>query len=316
MKIYQPVLLSTCLFFSNVVTAASLGEIELMSSFNEPFKARVPIYFHGDSMADINQVKLAEPYAYHSMGLDYQPGIESISASLFTDKAEKHYVWLESSQNINQLYLDVVIDLSTEDAKLSRTYTVLMNLDTFDNKRFLKAKASPVQKKQSSTSAKLEPKNSHSMESTLGHDSHDMKGSSETSHSMESNLGHDSHDMKGSSEASHSMESNLGHDSHDMKGSSESSHSMESTLGHDSHDMKGSSESSHSMESTLGHDSHDMKGSSESSHSMESTHGHDSHDMKGSSESSHSMESTHGHDSQDMKGSSESSHNMELTVAD
>jgi len=301
------------LVFCSSTFAVNLGNIEVASAFREPLNANIPII--NTEGSDITKVMLAENYAYLNARLNKQEALDSVNSALTQDDSGNYFVSLSSNQPINELFLELIVDVSTENEKLSRKYTVLLDPIDYQSKLSSVKKVVPKRKL-----TKVEPvvikEESHSMESSIGEGSHDMKGSVEESHSMESSIGEGSHDMKGSVEESHSMESSIGEGSHDMKGSVEESHSMESSIGEGSHDMKGSVEESHSMESSIGEGSHDMKGSVEESHSMESSIGEGSHDMKGSVEESHSMESSIGEGSHDMKGSVEESHSMESSIGE
>ena len=302
------------LLFCSQVYAINLGKIQVNSALNEPFQAQVPVFNVGEKDINTINAKIAENYAFLNARMERKPIIDGIRLGLQQDESGQYSISLSSDASVNDLFLQIILDVDSNQQRLSKEYTVLLDPKGYNphqTKRIPERTVKTFKAKQQKVAAKKEA--SHSMDSSIGHESHDMKGSVE-SHSMESSIGSDSHDMKGSVAESHSMESSIGSDSHDMKGSVAESHSMESSIGSDSHDMKGSVAESHSMESSIGSDSHDMKGSVSESHSMESSIGSDSHDMKGSVSESHSMESSIGSDSHDMKGSVAESHSMESSI--
>ncbi|MEM7027104.1 MAG: hypothetical protein AAF410_02630 [Pseudomonadota bacterium] len=327
MKSNKIIFIFFCLTFFSNVNALSLGDVELQSGFRQPLNAVVPVLLINEDETDQLSAALAADYAYHALQIEKQRSLNNISITL-EDLNNNKVIRLRSSEPINDLFLDLILDVSTEKRRISNQYTLLFDLSEYNN-RLVKVK----NKNRSATDKEIKlisntdskAKQSQSMESSLGSESHDMKGSAGESHGMESSLGSESHDMKGSAGESHSMESSLGSESHDMKGSAGESHGMESSLGSESHDMKGSAGESHGMESSLGSESHDMKGSAgeshgmesslgSESHGMESSLGSESHDMKGSAGESHGMESSLGSESHDMKGSAGESHSMDSFV--
>ncbi|MGB1800856.1 MAG: type IV pilus assembly protein FimV, partial [Gammaproteobacteria bacterium] len=219
---YKTVCLFTVnLLFCSQVFAINLGKIQVNSALNEPFQAQVPILNVTES--DINTVnaKIAENYAFLNARMERKPIINNIKLGLQQDKSGQYSISLSSDASVNDLFLEIILDVDANQERLSREYTVLLDPKGYNphkTKRIPKRTVKTFKPKQK----KIVAKASHSMESSIGHESHDMKGSVE-SHSMESSIGSDSHDMKGSVEESHSMESSIGSDSHDMKGSVEES---------------------------------------------------------------------------------------------
>ena len=219
------------------VHALALGQISMHSFYNEPLDATIPlIELHGDTGSDVD-VAIADKLAFASAGLERNSLLDEINVSLERNAQNEQFIQLRSTRVVRDLYLDFIIDVSSNEERLSRNITVLVDPRTYAN-RLATVTPRPVRK--STVSRITLPKDT-------GTQSHSME-----SHSMEATLdkGKESHSME-----SHSMEATLdkGKESHSME-----SHSMEATLdkGKESHSME-----SHSMEATLdtGKASHSME---------------------------------------------------------
>ncbi len=178
------------LIFSNASMAINLGDIEVSSNFREPFNAVIPVL--NETSSKNIEVMMAEKYAFLNSRINRQAALDLINVSIVQDEAGQYYVSLNSNEPVNELFLELIVDITADKEKLSKGYTVL--LDPVNHQ----IKLRPVARKLTKVEKpKPKVKESHSMESSTGEDSHDMKGSFEESHSMESSIGEDTHDMKG-----------------------------------------------------------------------------------------------------------------------
>ncbi len=216
-------------------SAITLGEIELDSFYNEPLNARIPVIQFGQGNTDITEVAVADKFAFASAGIDRLDLLGKLDFSLKGNAPHGQYIHITSKEVVNELYLDFILDVSSDSQRLSKNITVLIDPKYIGRTR---SQSKPVRTRISHNTSptKIRSNNSHGMEATVdkGNDSHSME-----SHSMEATVdkGNESHSME-----SHSMEATVdkGNESHSME-----SHSMEATVdkGNESHSME-----SHSMD--------------------------------------------------------------------
>ena len=185
----------------SMVQALSLGQIKIDSYYNEPLQATIPLIESYKENTDGLKIEIADELAFASAGLEKIALLDNIEITLHENADRQKYLRLSSRAAVRELYLDFILDVKTDEQRLSRNITVLVDPRQFSERQSKSLKAIKRIEK------------SHSMEATLekGNDSHSME-----SHSMEATLdkGNDSHSME-----SHSMEATLdkGNESHSME---------------------------------------------------------------------------------------------------
>jgi len=313
------------ILFCSSTYALTLGDIKVSSRFGEPLKAHINVLNTDVDDSGTIKAELAEDYAYLNARIFRQSALDSLNLALTMNKLGDYVISLTSVEPINELFLELIVDIGTDDERLSREYTMLFDPVGYQlDNRVRSFNSNLIENRNDRLNQAVDitiGEESHGMESSIGEESHGMESSiGEESHGMESSIGEESHGMESSiGEESHGMESSIGEESHGMESSiGEESHGMESSIGEESHGMESSiGEESHGMESSIGEESHGMESSiGEESHGMESSIGEESHGMESSiGEESHGMESSIGEESHGMESSiGEESHDMKGTV--
>ena len=109
--------------------AAGLGKMKVLSTLGAPFKAELELS-NMRPEEEINLLaKIASPEVFKQAGIDYNPALAGIRATLNKDGGVTT-VLLSSSTTVNEPLLEVLIELSWQSGRLVRQYTVLLDPGT------------------------------------------------------------------------------------------------------------------------------------------------------------------------------------------
>jgi pilus assembly protein FimV len=106
--------------------AAGLGKMRVISALGAPFSAEVDVTNVRPDEEGNMVVRIAPPEVFKQAGIDYNPALPSIRATLIGD-ANNQKIVLNSASSINEPLLEMLVELSWQSGRLVRQYTVLLD---------------------------------------------------------------------------------------------------------------------------------------------------------------------------------------------
>lgn len=107
--------------------AAGLGRLNVLSSIGQPLRAEIELTAVGTEEANSLVARLAAPDAFAQANIDYGSMLNSLRFSVQRRSNGNPYVLVTSTQQINEPFLDVLVELSWGSGRLVREYTVLID---------------------------------------------------------------------------------------------------------------------------------------------------------------------------------------------
>ena len=120
------------LSFSTVVSALSVGEIELGSSLNQPFSADVVLAASKPEEIETVTASLASQEAFDNYGLDRPEFLRDITFSVRRTGPRDAVLELRGSLPVLEPFLTLLVKFSWSSGNLLREYTVLLDPPVFD----------------------------------------------------------------------------------------------------------------------------------------------------------------------------------------
>lgn len=106
--------------------ALGLGEILVNSNLGEPLKARVELIEVTAADAQDLKAHLASMEAYRKNGLQYPEGVK-FSFQLVNEQNAQPFVRITTTRPIEDLFVDLLIEVSSPSGKISKSYTILLD---------------------------------------------------------------------------------------------------------------------------------------------------------------------------------------------
>ncbi len=131
------------LLIPGLASALGLGKLDLFSSLNEPFDARIQLLSASVDELDSMKAGLASPQAFERAGLVYGFGLEQLKFEVRETEEGPDYIRVYSSQPIREPFLNFLLEVNWSQGRLFREYTVLLDPPTYDPNRRL-TEAAPV----------------------------------------------------------------------------------------------------------------------------------------------------------------------------
>jgi pilus assembly protein FimV len=119
--------------------ALSLGRLTVQSALGEPLRAEIDIPdITADEAASL-KAGAALPDAFVAAGMDYNPAMSGLQATLQRRSDGRAYLRLSSSRTINEPFIDLILEASWSQGRIVRDYTLL-----FDPPALRKAPTAPT----------------------------------------------------------------------------------------------------------------------------------------------------------------------------
>ena len=107
--------------------ALSLGRINVQSSLGEPLKAEIEILdINADEAATLN-ARVAPPEAFKAAGLDFNPAMSSLQATLQRRPNGRAFLKISSDRAISEPFVDMILEASWNTGRIVRDYTMLFD---------------------------------------------------------------------------------------------------------------------------------------------------------------------------------------------
>ena len=107
--------------------ALSLGRITVQSALGEPLKAEIDVLDINPDEASSLVTKVAQPEAFQAAGLDYNPAMSSLRATLQRRPDGRAYLRLSSDRTINEPFVDMILEANWNSGRIVRDYTMLFD---------------------------------------------------------------------------------------------------------------------------------------------------------------------------------------------
>lgn len=109
------------------VSALSLGRITVQSALGEPLRAEIEVPNISTEEAASLKTNVASPAAFVAAGLDYNPAMSGLQASLARRADGRSFIRLSSDRPINDPFVDMILEASWSSGRIVRDYTMLFD---------------------------------------------------------------------------------------------------------------------------------------------------------------------------------------------
>lgn len=107
--------------------ALSLGRITVQSALGEPLRAEIDVPdINAEEAASLKTVA-ASPEAFRAAGLEYNPAMTSLQATLQRRPNGRAYIRLSSDRAINDPFVDMILETSWATGRIVRDFTMLFD---------------------------------------------------------------------------------------------------------------------------------------------------------------------------------------------
>ncbi len=110
--------------------ALGLGRLSVQSALGETLRAEIDVTSLTPEEASNLHVKVANPDAYRSAGVDYNPVLPNTQITLMRRADGRPYLRLSSDRAVQEPFVDVILDISWSSGRLVREYTLLFDPPT------------------------------------------------------------------------------------------------------------------------------------------------------------------------------------------
>jgi len=107
--------------------ALSLGRVIVQSALGQPLKAEIDILDINAEEAATLSARIAAPEAFKSAGLEYNPAMSGLQASLQRRANGRAFLKLSSDRVINEPFVDMILEASWSTGRIVRDYTMLFD---------------------------------------------------------------------------------------------------------------------------------------------------------------------------------------------
>jgi len=110
-----------------VANASELGTLAVLSSLGQPFRAEIDLVSRQSELPTLS-IRLASPDAYKNADLQYSPALAGSHFDVKKQPSGRTYLEVTSSHPVNDLFIDLLIELTWGPNRLVRAYTALIDL--------------------------------------------------------------------------------------------------------------------------------------------------------------------------------------------
>jgi pilus assembly protein FimV len=107
--------------------ALSLGRITVQSALGEPLRAEVDLLDINAEEAASLKPAVASPESFRAAGLDYNPALSGLQASLQRRSDGRAYIRLSGERVVNDPFVDLILESRWSSGRIVRDYTLLFD---------------------------------------------------------------------------------------------------------------------------------------------------------------------------------------------
>ena len=104
----------------------ALGQARLESAIGEPLRVVIDLPTLSTEEAETLAVQLADPAAYQAAGLEYKPLLPDLRVALERGQEGRARLRLSGSRNVNEAYVDLLLQARWAEGQITRSYTLLL----------------------------------------------------------------------------------------------------------------------------------------------------------------------------------------------
>ena len=113
-------------FVTSAASAAGLGKLTVLSALGQPLRAEIELTTSAGEDPASMAVKLASPDAFRTANIDFNPALLSLRFAV-EQRAGRQIIRVNSSQPLNEPYVDMLLELTWNNGRLVREYTFLLD---------------------------------------------------------------------------------------------------------------------------------------------------------------------------------------------
>lgn len=114
-------------FYTSDASALSLGRISVQSALGEPLRAEIEVPNITTEEAASLKANVASPAAFSAAGLEYNPAMAGLQATLARRADGRSFIRLSSDRAINDPFVDMILEASWSSGRIVRDYTMLFD---------------------------------------------------------------------------------------------------------------------------------------------------------------------------------------------
>jgi len=141
-----------------IASAAGLGGLAVLSSLGQPFRAEIDLVSQKDELATLSS-RIASPDAYKQANFQYSPALAGLRLNVKQRPDGRAYIEITSSRPVDEPFVDLLIELNWDSARIIRGYTALIDPPGFGPIPVTSARATvpaqPASGAQSAVSSKI-----------------------------------------------------------------------------------------------------------------------------------------------------------------
>ena len=112
----------------DAVSAAGLGRIHVLSRMGQPFVAEIDVTNVGKEEYSTLNASLAPTAAYQAANLKFDPALNALRLSVHRRNNGTVYIRAASWRPVTEPYLDLMVDVASNDGNFRRHYAALLDL--------------------------------------------------------------------------------------------------------------------------------------------------------------------------------------------
>jgi pilus assembly protein FimV len=109
------------------VVALDLGRLQILSAIGEPLRAEIEVAQASPEELRSLRAQLASPGAFSQAGMEFNPALNGVTASLQTRPNGAAYIALNGRAPIQENFIDLILETQSSSGKLTKNYALLLN---------------------------------------------------------------------------------------------------------------------------------------------------------------------------------------------
>jgi pilus assembly protein FimV len=123
MKALSPLVFSACVL---PAMALDLGRLQILSAIGEPLQAEIEVTQASTDELRTLRAQLAPPGAFAQAGMEFNPALNGVKASLQTRPNGALFIVLNGRVPIQENFIDLILETQSSSGKLIKNYALLM----------------------------------------------------------------------------------------------------------------------------------------------------------------------------------------------
>ncbi len=108
-------------------SALELGRLQIFSAIGEPLRAEVEIAQATTEQLNSLQTQLASPSSFNQAGMEYNPALVGLTASLQTRSNGVRFIALKGQLPVRENFIDLILETKWATGRLIKNYALLLN---------------------------------------------------------------------------------------------------------------------------------------------------------------------------------------------